>query len=60
MVATIFAFGGTFRALPALLSLRQAPNDEDLLSKTLDRFAYWHTFSTVWQLVAFIALCRIG
>jgi hypothetical protein len=56
MIATVVAFGGTFRALPAVLSLRQAPSEEAVLSKTLDRFAYWHTFSTVWQLVAFIAL----
>lgn len=56
LIATLLAFLGTFRALPAVLSLRTAPEDEALLSKTLDRFAYWHTFSTVWQLVSFIAL----
>ncbi|MCC6299455.1 MAG: hypothetical protein IT314_09155 [Anaerolineales bacterium] len=56
LLATVFAFLGTFRALPAVLSLRNAPEDEDSLSKTLNRFAYWHTFSTVWQLVSFIAL----
>lgn len=55
-VATILAFIGTSWALPALLSLRQAPDDETLLSKTLDRFARWHTFSTVWQVVSFIGL----
>jgi hypothetical protein len=56
MIATVIAIIGTSRALPAVLSLRQAPDNEALLNKILDRFAYWHTFSTVWQLVAFIAL----
>ena len=56
MLATVFAFWGTFRALPTMLSLRQIPNDEPLLSKILDRFAYWHTFSAVCQLLSFIAL----
>jgi len=56
MLATVLAFAGTFRALPAVISLRQAPEDEALLSQTLDRFAVWHTFSTVCQLISFIAL----
>jgi hypothetical protein len=56
LVTTVLAFIGTSQALPALLSLRQAPDDETLLSKTLDRFAQWHTFSAVWQLVSFLAL----
>lgn len=56
LIATVFAFIGTFQALPAVLSLRKAPDDEALLSGILDRFARWHTFSTVWQLVSFLAL----
>ena len=56
LIATIMAFIGTSRALPAMLSLRKASNDETSLSKILDRFAYWHTFSTIWQIVAFVAL----
>lgn len=56
LIATVIAFIGTSRGLPAMLSLRQAPDDEALVSKILDRFAHWHTFSAVWQLVAFIAL----
>ncbi|MBK9007274.1 MAG: hypothetical protein IPM31_09815 [Anaerolineae bacterium] len=56
LIATVLAFIGTARALPALLSLRQASDDETLLSQTLDRFARWHTFSTVWQLASFVAL----
>ena len=56
LVATIIAFIGTSQALPPMLSLRQAPDDEALLSKTLNRFAQWHTFSALWQLIAFISL----
>jgi hypothetical protein len=41
---------------PIFDGLREAPDDEASLSKILDRFAYWHTFSTIWQLFAFIAL----
>jgi hypothetical protein len=39
-----------------VLSLREATDDEAEISKIFDRFACWHTFSTVWQVVAFIAL----
>lgn len=56
IIATVIAFIGTSRAIPAMLSLREAPDDEESLSKILDRLARWHTFSTVWQVVAFIAL----
>lgn len=56
LIATVLAFWGTFRALPTMLSLRETANDEPLLSEILDRFAYWHTFSAVWQLISFIAL----
>ncbi|MEW5940823.1 MAG: hypothetical protein AB1750_14230 [Chloroflexota bacterium] len=54
--ATVLAFLGTSRALPALLSLRQAPDEETFLTGTLNRFARWHTFSAAWQVVSFIAL----
>lgn len=56
LIATVLALVGTSRALPAVLSLRHTPDDEPLLSAILDRFARWHTFSAVWQLVSFIAL----
>ncbi|WP_414468668.1 hypothetical protein [Methanobacterium sp. ACI-7] len=56
LIATIIAFIGTSRALPAMLSLREAPDDEVSFSKILDRFARWHTFSAVWQVIAFIIL----
>jgi hypothetical protein len=56
LIATIIAFIGTSRALPAMLSLRETRNDEASLSKILNRFARWHIFSAVWQVVAFITL----
>ncbi len=56
LITTILAFIGTSKALPAMLSLREVKDDEANLSKILDRFAYWHTFSTIWQIIAFIAL----
>ncbi len=56
LIATIIAFIGTSRALPVISSLQKAPDDEVLLSKKLDKFARWHTFSTIWQVVAFITL----
>jgi hypothetical protein len=55
-IATIMAFIGTSRALPAMLSLREASDNETHISKILNRFAYWHTFSTLWQVIAFISL----
>ncbi len=55
-ISTVIAFIGTSRALPAMLSLRGAPDDEKQISEILNRFAYWHTFSTVWQVISFIAL----
>jgi hypothetical protein len=56
LVATVLAFAGTTRALPAVLSLRRLPDDETALAPVLDRFARWHTISTGWQVVSFIAL----
>lgn len=56
LLATVLTFWGTLKALPTMMSLRDAPNEEPLLARILDRFAYWHTFSAVWQLISFMAL----
>ena len=56
LFATVLAFLGTFRALPAIMSVRRAPDDPSVLSPLLDQFARWHTFSAVWQVIAFVAL----
>lgn len=56
LIATLIAFIGTSRALPAMLSLQEASDNETQISKSLNSFAYWHTFSTLWQVIAFISL----
>ncbi len=57
VAATVLAFAGTFVALPAVLELRKLPlDDEDALNDRLDRFAFWHGFSTLWQCLSFVAL----
>jgi hypothetical protein len=56
LVFTVLAFIGTRLALPAVLSLRNAPEDEATLTETLNKFARWHSFSTIWQVLSFIAL----
>ena len=58
--ATVLAFVGTSRALPASLRMRQTQNDEAVLSKTQGRFAHLHTFSTAWQAAAFVALAALA
>jgi hypothetical protein len=56
MAATVIAFLGTSRALPALMAVRKAPDDEAHLIPLLERFARWHSFSAAWQIISFIAL----
>jgi len=56
MVATILAFIGTTRALPAVMNIRKSSDDETTLIKTFDHFAFWHSFSTFWQLISFLSL----
>jgi hypothetical protein len=56
LAATVLAFAGTTQALPALMKLRHTPDEETTIAPLLDRFARWHTISTVWQVAAFIAL----
>jgi hypothetical protein len=36
--------------------LKNTPNEEQLLKQKLDRFARWHNFRTIFQIIAFIAL----
>ena len=55
MLATILAFIGTFRALPAVMRIRKLSDDEAVLTKTFNHFAFWHSFSTLWQLISFLA-----
>lgn len=66
-VSALFALLHSFattRAAPNMLSLRQPTNDEATLTKTLNRFAKWHSVRTgllvlnfvmlVWATVAYI------
>jgi hypothetical protein len=46
----------TTRAAPVMLSIKDAPDDEAILSAKLDRFARWHTVRAMFQVVAFFVL----
>jgi hypothetical protein len=56
LAATVLAFAGTTQALPAITKVRHTSDQDTTLAALLDRFARWHTISTVWQVVSFIAL----
>jgi hypothetical protein len=46
----------TTRAAPVMLSLKDTPDDEALLTAKLDRFAHWHTVRATVQVLAFFVL----
>jgi Domain of unknown function (DUF1772) len=46
----------TTRAAPVMLSLKDAPYDEAILTAKLDRFARWHAVRATFQVVAFFVL----
>jgi hypothetical protein len=46
----------TARAAPNMLSLRQATNNEAVLTEILDRFAKWHNVRAILQLLNFLTL----
>jgi Na+-translocating ferredoxin:NAD+ oxidoreductase RnfD subunit len=56
LAATVLAFIGTSKALPAMVRLRRISDEEAALAPVLDRFARWHTLSAIWQVVSFVAL----
>ena len=43
-------------AAPIMLSLKHTPDEEPILKKKLDRFAFWHGFRAVFQILTFIVL----
>ncbi len=53
--ATVLAFIGTSQALPAITKVRHSADDVIQLAPALDRFAKWHSFTTLWQFVSFAA-----
>jgi hypothetical protein len=46
----------TTRAAPVMLSLKDTPDDEAILTAKLDCFARWHTIRATFQVVAFFVL----
>jgi hypothetical protein len=46
----------TTRAAPIMLSIKDAPDDEALLSVKLDRFARWHAVRATFQVLTFFVL----
>lgn len=39
-----------------MLSLRNAPDDEELVARKLDAFATWHAYRALFQFLTFVAL----
>ncbi len=46
----------TTRAAPVMLSIKDAPDDEAILTAKLDRFARWHAVRATFQVLAFFVL----
>ena len=46
----------TTRAAPVMLSIKDTPDDEALLTAKLDRFARWHAVRTTFQVLTFFVL----
>ncbi len=55
-IGTIAHSACTAGAAPIMLSLRSSADTEDALARKLDRFAMWHAFRAVFQLLTFIIL----
>ena len=55
LAATVLAFGGVARALPAMFTLwKTGDDDPHAVARLLDRFARAGTFSAIWHAIAFI------
>jgi hypothetical protein len=46
----------TTRAAPVMLSIKDAPDDEAILTAKLDRFARWHAVRATFQVLTFFVL----
>ncbi len=46
----------TARAAPVMLSIKDAPDDQAILTAKLDRFARWHAVRATFQVLAFLIL----
>ncbi len=50
----------TTRAAPVMLSLKDLPDDEAVLTAKLDRFARWHAVRATFQVLTFFVLLWAG
>jgi hypothetical protein len=58
-LASLFSLlhtAATTRAAPVMLSIRDIPDDEAILTAKLDRFARWHAIRAIFQVLAFFVL----
>jgi hypothetical protein len=46
----------TAKAAPIMWSLKRTPDEENVLRQKLNRFAYWHVWRTIFQVIAFLTL----
>ena len=46
----------TTRAAPVMLSIKDAPDDQAMLTAKLDRFARWHAVRAMFQVLTFFIL----
>jgi hypothetical protein len=53
---TIFHSLCTAKAAPIMLSFAKTPDEANLLTEKLNRFALWHAWRTILQGAAFIVL----
>lgn len=53
---SIFHFAATSQAAPVMLSIKNAPDDESVLGRKLDRFARWHAVRAGFQVLTFLVL----
>jgi hypothetical protein len=56
LVLSLLHTFATTRAAPVMLSLKEAPDDEAVLSTKLDRFARWHAVRATCQVLTFAVL----
>ncbi len=55
-VFTLLHSACTAKAAPIMLSLAKTPDDPKVLGHKLNRFAFWHGFRAVFQIVGFVVL----
>jgi hypothetical protein len=55
-LSSVGYLAATAKAAPIMWSLRTAQDGEQVVTQKLDRFAYWHSWRAVFQLLAFGAL----